>query len=896
MNPGLRFIASTFWNDACIMQSDLTLTTLYEANARHDPDAAAIMAPGRTPLSNQCFYDLVVTTVEALNRLGIGRDNRVAVVASGGPLAATAYAAISCGTTCTVLNPASTTSEFKTLFEQMKIDTLVHLGDSVAVTVAQTCGLNTIALIARDGDEAGWFTLRGDSTRSPVTDGFARPDDLAMLLPTSGTTGSSKIVPVTHRTMIARLGPNLGEGVFPKGPLLHTMPMFHYSGQGYLVRMLAAGSGLICLPGFEIASFFDALEEFKPVGFGGVATMFQSIVAQADWYKARLRGHSLRYIRADGMSLPARLKDAMEALFGVPVVQLYASTETGIVAMCGLERANCKPGTVGKPFHSEVRIVDEERGAVAIGQIGEIIVRGASVFNGYERNPAANADAFRDGWYHTGDVGCFDPDGDLSITGRIKEIINRGGQKVSPAEVERVIETHPAVSEAAVFGIWDESMGEEIAAAIIARDSQPLSINDLRLFMGTFLAEYKIPRHILFVDELPRTSLGKIERYKLTERYKGISATEKMRQSDSSEARTPVERALVGLWSSILGKPESDIGIGDTFQGLGGTSLSAARLIVRMRDTFQISIKLVNLFDAPTIREQAVVVEQLQASGATPPNDSGTLIPLRVEGNRPPLYCTHALEGGIMMYQQLAAYLDPEQPVFGLQAVGFDDDEAPLDSIDAMSRHHVAQIEAVQKNGPYLLVGYSMGGRIALEIGRKLREKGHQAVHVLMIDDHLQANAYVKSASTPLRWTRSRKVNRAYSILFAMFRMPRRYRLRYLRERCAYVQTALRLIPDQSAAVEKLDVTSFPDSIRRVIEASARAVKTYVPRPYDGDLTYLRADDDSVAIRMFRALEFVARGPLTLIDIPGTHVSVLREPNVRVTARAVQAWLDRVSG
>lgn len=853
------------------------------------------MAPGRTPLSNRRFYDLVVTTVETLNRMGIGRQNRVAVVAPGGPLAATAYAAISCGTTCTVLNPASTTSEFETLFGQMKIDTLVHHGDSIAVAVAQTCGLDTIAVIARDDEEAGWFTLTGDPVRRSVSDGFSHPDDLAMLLPTSGTTGVSKIVPVTHRTMIARLGPNLGEGVFPKGRLLHMMPIFHYSGQGYVLRMLVTNSGVICLPGFEIASFFEALDEFKPIGFGGVATMFQSIVAQADLYKASIRGHSLQYIRADGMALPTYLKDAMESLFGVSLVHSYASTEAGIMAMCGLSWANCKPGTVGKPFQSEVRIVNENGGAVSVGQMGEIVVRGASVFDGYEGNPAANADAFREGWFHTGDVGYVDADGDLSITGRIKEIINRGGQKVSPAEVERVIETHPAVIEAAVFGIQDANLGEEIAAAIIARDSLPVSVDDLRQFLGTFLAEYKIPRHILFVNALPKTPLGKIERYKLTERYQGLASADKRRQpDDDSDARTPVERALVGLWSAILEKPASVIGIGNTFQSQGGTSLSAARLIFRIRDTFQIGIKLLDLFDAPTIREQAVVVERLQARGATHLNESSTLIPIRVAGNRPPLYCIHALEGGILLYRGLAAYLDPEQPVFGLQAVGFEGGEAPLDSIDAISHHHLAQIEAVQTSGPYLIAGYSMGGRIALEIGRKLRETGHQAVHVLMIDDHLQANLHVKSGSTPLRWTHHRQVNRVYNVWFAMLRLPQRYRLRYLWERWTYVQTALRPVSDKRAAVKKLDVTSFPASIRRVIEASDRAVKAYVPQPYDGDLTYLRANDDIVTIPMFRALASLARGPLTLIDVPGTHLSVMQEPNLPVTARAVQAWLDRI--
>lgn len=871
----------------------LTFARVFEANALASPDEPAILAPGRLTLTNRRLYEQVVATRDALNRLGIGRHDRVALVARGGADVVSAFASVSCAATCAVLNPAYKRDEFEAMFTQMRIDALIYqeMPDSPVLGAARTCNLFTIQMLPSPDVACGRFTLCGDPRGRTIQRGFAEPDDIAMLLPTSGTTGVSKIVPLTHRMMIERLGPNLGADAFPKGRLLHVMPMFHYSGQGYLIRTLAVGAGAVCLPGFEIDSFFAALDEFKPSAFGGAATMLQSIVSHAASYRDIIQQHTLRYIRADGMALPPDLKHELEHIFGVPVMQLYASTETGIISRSPLMLGASKPGSVGKLFHIDAQIVDEADQPLPAPQSGEIVVRGGAVIQAYDDNPSATAEAIRGGWYHTGDLGYFDDDGELFIIGRVKEVINRGGQKISPVEVERVLLTHPDVEDAAVFGLPDAQLGEEIGAALILRAGASIPLDQLRRFAGARLADYKLPRHIFFVSSIPRTSIGKVERYKLTAQCKAAVSIEPIATLAYTAPQTPLETDIVAIWAAVLNKPSALIGTRDEFQALGGTSLSAARIVFKMREHFQLDIRLHDLFDAPTIQQQTAVIARLQANRATLDRASITLIPIRAEGSRPPLYCLHALEGGTYLYRDLAVYLDPEQPVYGLQAVGLDDGKPPLDSIDAMCTHHLAQIEAVQPNGPYLLLGYSMGGRLALEIGRRLRAKGHRAVHVMMIDSHMQTNAYRASGSTPPRWAQGRYLNRVYNFLFAMFRLPMRYKAIYLRERWLHLRKLLQGQPNRANPPEKFDIASAPTTVQKVMEAADRAAKAYIPSPYAGDITYLRAAGDIVNIPMFRALYYQAAGSLTVIDVPGTHYDVLREPNIQSVAAEIRNWL-----
>ena len=532
------------------------------------------------------------------------------------------------------------------------------------------------------------------------------------------------------------------------------------------------------------------------------------------------------------------------------------------------------------------------------GQAGEIIVQGPTVFAGYEDDPQATAQVLVDGWYRTGDLGYLDEDGHLFISGRIKDVINRGGQKLSPNEIETVLLEHPVVKAAAVFGIPDPQLGEDVAAAVVIKadfDRSNVTISGIQAFVAEHLVAYKVPRQIIVVDEIPLTPIGKIDRKRLGGLLSlavadGDSKTSPLQQESS---RTKTESDLVRLWAEVLKIPETAIGLHDSFQSLGGVSLSAVQLIFKVRSTFGINLSIIDFFNAPTIAIQAEIVNQILQRGTTG-NPPSNLMPIKPGGSRAPLYCLHALNGGVYLYRAFVPFLDPEQPLYGLQAIGLDDGQTPVDNVDSMAEYHMQQIKAVQLKGPYFLCGFSFGGRLALEVGRRLRAEGHRDVYVLIIDDHLSASQFLKQFSLQRR-VEKMGISRLASLWFGLLRLPGHYRNLYVRQKTdelwRYIQKKPRMSRKPDWMLEEDDL--LPEPVSAIKEASKRAALSYTMRPYEGPVVYLRAANDDINIILFRALKYMAKGPFSLIDVPGVHSSLMTDQaHVQRVACEIQQWLD----
>jgi acyl carrier protein len=302
--------------------------------------------------------------------------------------------------------------------------------------------------------------------------------------------------------------------------------------------------------------------------------------------------------------------DGLEKVFGVPVVEAYGMTEASHqMAINPLPPRARKPGSVGVAAGPEVAIMDETGRVQEQGQRGEIVIRGANVTSGYLNNPEANARSFVEGWFRTGDQGYQDADGYLYITGRLKEIINRGGEKVAPREIDETLLNHPAVAMAVAFAVPDPRLGEEVAAAVVLHPGAEATERDLRAFAARSLADYKVPRRILILDELPKGPTGKLQRIGLAEKL-GLTFVEGEGQEHRAEfvaPRTPVEAALARLWAQVLRIHE--VGVLDRFLDLGGDSMLAALLLSRVRDSLDLDISLLEFFEAPTVADQARIVE-----------------------------------------------------------------------------------------------------------------------------------------------------------------------------------------------------------------------------------------------------------------------------------------------
>jgi acyl-CoA synthetase (AMP-forming)/AMP-acid ligase II len=350
---------------------------------------------------------------------------------------------------------------------------------------------------------------------------MAEASDIALVLHTSGTTSRPKIVPLSQTNITAsayHIGNSLA--LRENDTCLNIMPLFHIHGLiAATLSSIAAGASVICTPGFNALKFFSWMEETRPTWYTAVPTMHQAILTRADRNKEIIAQGRLRLIRSSSSSLPPQVMEALEATFGVPVIEAYGMTEAAHqMASNPLPPGKRFSGCVGIAAGPDVAIMDEVGVLLGSGELGEIVIRGRNVTAGYEANVEANAKAFTNGWFRTGDQGTIDADGYLRLTGRLKELINRGGEKISPLEVDTVIMDHPAVAQVVTFGVPHDKLGEDVAAAVVLREGAACDARELRAFVGSRIADFKVPRKIVFLDEIPKGATGKLQRIGLHEK------------------------------------------------------------------------------------------------------------------------------------------------------------------------------------------------------------------------------------------------------------------------------------------------------------------------------------------------------------------------------------------
>ena len=503
--------------------------TVQELLAGSSGASPAIAAPGREPLNFDGLRRQVENTVNALNGFGIGRNDRVAIVLPNGPEMASAFVSVACAATAAPLNPAYRQPEHEFYLSDLSAKTLVvEAGsDSPARAAAASRGIPVLELHVGSEARAGEFELAPEESAEtgsggePAAGGPAEPDDVALILHTSGTTSRPKIVPLSHRNVCASaVNVQRTLRLTADDRCLNVMPLFHIHGLiAAVLAPLGVGGSIVCTPGFNALRFFGWLDEARPTFYTAVPTMHQAILTRAPRNRDVIERNPMRFIRSASAPLLRQVMAELEEAFGAPVVEAYAMTEAAHQMTSNpLPPAERKPGTVGIAAGPEVSVMDEAGALLPAGDIGEIVIRGPNVSDGYENNPAANAEAFTNGWFRTGDQGVMDDEGYLTITGRLKEIINRGGEKISPREIDEAILDHPAVRQIVAFAMPHPKLGEEIAAAVVLRKGMEATPREIQAFAAERLADFKVPRKFLFMDDIPKGPTGKIQRIGMAEK------------------------------------------------------------------------------------------------------------------------------------------------------------------------------------------------------------------------------------------------------------------------------------------------------------------------------------------------------------------------------------------
>jgi len=451
----------------------------------------------------------------ALAALGVRRGDRVGMALPNGLPTIVAFLAASMAGTAAPLNPGYKEDEFAFYLEDTSAKVLLLPPDGA--DEARRAAGRRVPIVGVDMDASGTVRLGGTSPRGA----FDPPaiDDVALILHTSGSTGRPKRVPLSHANLSIS-AQNVAES-YALGPTdvsLCVMPLFHVHGLVASTLATLASGGTVVVPGkFSPLSFWRIARDHNVTWYSAVPTIHQLLLARVEPGAARPAGaEKLRFIRSCSASLPPQVMHDLEAAFGAPVLEAYGMTEAAHqMASNPLPPGPRLPGSVGRGTDVRISIMDGDGRHLSAGERGEVVIQGPNVIRGYENNPDANATSFTDGWFRTGDQGFLDANGYLTLVGRLKELINRGGEKISPREIDEVLLEHPAIGEAVAFGVPHPMWGEEVAAAVVLRadaGGAPPSEADLVAYCKERMAEFKRPKQIHITSAIPRTATGKIQR------------------------------------------------------------------------------------------------------------------------------------------------------------------------------------------------------------------------------------------------------------------------------------------------------------------------------------------------------------------------------------------------
>jgi len=877
-----------------------TIPELLAARAQCFPDASAVLAPGRASLTYGLLYETICSIRNQLQNMGASGSSRIGIVLPNGPEMAVAFLAVSSCAISAPLNPAYRKNEFDFYLSDLKATALIvpARSDSPAVEAAASRGIPILELISAPDAPAGCFSLSEQSLNGAKNAGSTSAGDTALTLHTSGTTSRPKMVPLTHRNLCLSAH-NIARwfALAASDCCLNIMPLFHIHGLiGAVLSSLSAGASVICTPGLDVTRYFDWMARFRPSWYTAVPTMHQAILSRAEQHKDVQMNHRLRFIRSCSSALAPNLMDGLEAAFRVPVLESYGMTEASHqIAGNPLPPRKHKPSSVGLAAGPEVAIMDAEGSLLQPGQTGEIVLRGETIMSGYEANPDANKKAFTKGWFRTGDEGHLDDEGYLFISSRIKEIINRGGEKISPREIDEVLLQYPGVSQVVTFAVPHVQLGEDVGAAVVLKPGADASESELRRFAAGRLAYFKVPRVVRILEEIPKGATGKIQRIGMSERL-GLEPVDDaaIPKAAFRAPHTPLQHELLRIWLEVLAV--RDIGVDDSFFAIGGDSILATTLVIRLGREMGARLSLTDFMERPTIAGVAERIEAAKCQNAAAAG-SQLLVAIQPEGPRPPLLCAPGLDGNLIGFWNLSRHLGPEQPIFAFAAADTEVSNKVL-SIEGMAADCIQTLHASSLPGPYFLLGNCFGAYVMYEMARRLLHDGDEVALLIMLDCY--NHGWRRNLTLPQLFAQKAR----HALTRMRFHLGRLASLRsgqhfsYLREHFAMLGENLRdrcLQSVYDACVRRK--YPLPRIAADVRYANRRAERLYKRKPYPGTAAIIKTTDPAGGIfpAPLNGWQDLLRGSVEEYDVPGSHLRMLTEPAVDSVARILRIRLGKAA-
>ena len=862
---------------------------LFEARARAAPHAPAVLEPG-----GAVSYGELDARAERVARALRGRvrpETRVAVcAASSADLIAAVLGVFRAGAALVPLDPAYPADRLRSMLEDSGARVLLS-GEGASGAFE---GFGGEVLPLDGGPAGGPHPAALEPPPSPTGGGGWRargepgggdvsPDGLAYVVYTSGSTGTPKGVLVTHRSLAATLGACLDAFGFGPGDEVPALASFAFDIWLFEALLpLLAGAAVRPVARERVLEVDRLVEELEGATFLHAVPALMREVARAVRASRGRALPRLRQVLVGGDAVRPDLLGEMREAFPAAEIRVgYGPTEAAII--CALHPAEGEDAggrhLIGRPLGSAaLHVLDADGGLLPPGVPGELYVGGPGVARGYLGRPGLTAERFVPDpfggpgarLYRTGDRARWSVRGVLEFLGREDRQVKVRGYRVEPGEVEAALSAHPGVRDA-VVAVRDDAAGEKRLVGYVVPAGDGFAVAELRARLAGRLPAHMVPSAVVVLDALPLTPTGKIDRGALPPPAAGDAEA-------YVEPRTPTERALAGIWAEVLRVER--VGARDDFFELGGQSILAVRLLARVRAELDTDVPVAGLLQAPTLEAMARAVDGRRHAVGLP------LVALQPFGEKPPLFLVHPAGGHVVCYRDLAVHLAPDQPVYGIQARGIEDGEAPLPGVEAMAACYLEAVRAFRPAGPYRLGGWSFGGSVAWEMARLLDAGGEEVELLALVDTgpHTGSLAVDPYDSGEVAW----QTVAALAGLPAASRMevddirglePREQVLALIRR-----VDAPHLLPE-SRADEVLGLMA-------VRYASLRAQAEYRPGPFPGRLDYVRTTGSTHTRLHAPGLDFwraLAEGGTVVHPVPGSHGSVLQEPHVARVAAALRS-------
>ncbi len=860
------------------------------------PHAPALFTAKHEEISYESLARALRHGGQALADLGISQGACVALVMENGPEMAIMLPLLLDVACCAPLNPAYAKDEFLFYLRDLPADVLLVAakGNPAAEEAAARLEIPVIRLARRAGGD-DWrlaFNAPGGPpapAQSPGPDGKLKAAP-SLLLHTSGTTSRPKLVPHSLSAILSSaMSIAASMSLSSLDRCLCLSPLFHVKGMiGAWLASLTSGASLV-LPGrFEPQTALRLLTQCKATWCTAAPFIHQAMLAELK--ETNGFTHDLRFIRSCSAKMPVSLLTDLEAAFGVPCLEAYGLTEAcSNLASNPLPPGLRKPGSAGLPINCEIRIMASDGAVLPPCAVGEVCISGDRVMKGYKNNPEANRAAYFGPWLRTGDQGWLDEDGYLFITGRLKELINKGGQKIAPGEVEEELLRHPDVDQAAVYAMPHPSLGEDVAACVVPRRGASPDPYELRFFVAERLAAFKVPSQIVVVSEIPKGPTGKVSRIGLYEKIKAMPVAVFAKKQFEDAAGLGMEilderlQRMLDLWRELFG---AQYGLEDDFFESGGHSLLSIRLMARVEEEFGVRIPGTFLYQygTPAALYDYAKKQLVENSPRSLQRDI-EVVTVKEGSGGDPLFLLHDVNGRVLWFHSLNAHLDYDGPIYGL--CRHNDDEGSVEVEDIAARH-AEKITAFYPRGKILLLGYSIGGVYAYETARQLKAAGRR-VELVILDIIKEYRPYL----FPVR---------IFGHMIHLVKLPRGERGVYLRQRLRNMKAKVApFFKNLSfAAAKRVEarreeaqpVDSDPRK-RQILEARAR----YRFSSYSGRIFLLQTEQPKLPfhyVKDFYCGKLKPEGGLITYTINGTHISCVQEEFAEHNAGVLRNCLRRI--